>query len=39
VLEKEDLEKPSIRFSFSKYNTIKEVDFVVETLKGFIDTN
>ena len=39
VLEKEDLEKPSVRFSFSKYNTIKEVDFVVETLKGFIDTN
>ena len=39
VLEKEDLEKPSIRFSFSKYNTTDEIDFVVETLKGFIDAN
>ncbi len=26
-------ERPSVRFSFSKYNTRKEVDFVVEKLK------
>lgn len=26
-------ERPSVRFSFSKYNTIKEIDFVVEKLK------
>jgi len=39
VLEKKDLEKPSVRFSFSKYNTIKEVDFVIETLKDFVNTN
>ena len=38
VLEREDLEKPSVRFSFSKYNTLEEVDFVVETLKGFVET-
>ncbi|MDA7810404.1 cysteine desulfurase [Flavobacteriaceae bacterium] len=39
ILEKEDLEKPSLRFSFSKYNTIEEVDIVVNTLKLFIESN
>ena len=39
ILEKEDLEKPSLRFSFSKYNTIQEVDIVVNTLKLFIESN
>jgi len=28
-----DMERPSIRFSFSKYNTKEEIDFVVEKLK------
>ena len=36
-LEKEDLKKPSIRFSFSRYNTKAEIDYVVETLKEFIE--
>ena len=27
-----DSEKPSVRFSFSKYNTKEEIDFVVQTL-------
>jgi cysteine desulfurase len=30
-----DMERPSIRFSFSKYNTKEEIDFVVEKLKTF----
>lgn len=35
-LSEEDLKKPSIRFSFSKYNTKEEVDYVVKVLKDFI---
>lgn len=29
---------PSIRFSFSKYNTVEEVDYVVEVVKGLKQT-
>ena len=29
-----NLKRPSVRFSFSKYNTIEEVDYVVDVLKG-----
>ena len=36
VLSDEDMQKPSLRFSFSKYNTIEEIDYVIETLKEFI---
>ncbi|MBW2961355.1 cysteine desulfurase family protein [Mesonia aestuariivivens] len=36
ILSEEDLNKPSIRFSFSKYNTKEELDYVVEVLKDFI---
>ncbi|MBT0608785.1 cysteine desulfurase family protein [Aequorivita echinoideorum] len=36
-LSEEDLKKPSIRFSFSSFNTKEEVDYVVETLKNFIE--
>ncbi len=36
ILSEEDLKKPSVRFSFSKYNTKEEVDYVVEVLKKFI---
>ena len=36
ILSEEDMNKPSIRFSFCKYNTKEEVDYVVETLKEFI---
>ena len=30
-----DMNRPSIRFSFSKYNTKAEIDYTVEKLKGF----
>ncbi|MDP5157540.1 MAG: cysteine desulfurase [Flaviramulus sp.] len=36
ILSDEDLQKPSIRFSFSIYNTREEVDYVVSVLKEFI---
>ncbi len=36
ILNHDDLEKPSVRFSFSKYNTKQEVDYVVEALKELI---
>ncbi|MDT0650612.1 cysteine desulfurase family protein [Autumnicola edwardsiae] len=36
-LAEEDLVKPSIRFSFSKYNTKEEMDYVVQVLKEFIE--
>ncbi|HSJ11657.1 MAG TPA: cysteine desulfurase family protein [Gillisia sp.] len=37
-LSKEDLEKPSLRFSFSHYNTKEEIDYVVQVLKDFIES-
>lgn len=33
ILSEDDLQKPSIRFSFSIYNTKAEIDYVVNTLK------
>lgn len=36
VLSEEDLSKPSVRFSFSIYNTKEEVDYVINILKQFI---
>ncbi len=33
-----DMEKPSVRFSFSKYNTKAEIDFVVNKLVELFDT-
>jgi cysteine desulfurase len=38
LLTGEDLKKPSIRFSFSIYNTKKEIDAVVDSLKELIDS-
>ncbi len=35
ILSEEELNKPSIRFSFSKYNTREDIDYVVEVLKEF----
>jgi len=35
ILSPEDLEKPSLRFSFSKYNSKEELDYVIEVLKEF----
>ncbi|MFV8226875.1 cysteine desulfurase family protein [Christiangramia aquimixticola] len=34
----EDLKRPSLRFSFSRYNTKEEVDYVVKVLKEFIES-
>jgi cysteine desulfurase len=36
ILDDKQLEKPSLRFSFSKYNTKEEVDYVIEALKSFV---
>jgi len=36
ILSEEDLKKPSLRFSFSKYNTQRELDYVVGVLKEFV---
>ncbi len=38
VLPDEDLNKPSLRFSFSVFNTKEELDYVVEVLKEYIDS-
>ncbi|MBC9795295.1 cysteine desulfurase family protein [Sinomicrobium weinanense] len=35
ILSEEELRKPSLRFSFSGYNTKEELDYVVNTLKDF----
>lgn len=37
ILSDEDLLKPSIRFSFSIYNTKEEVDYIIDVLKEFIE--
>jgi cysteine desulfurase len=36
ILTDEDVAKPSIRFSFSSFNTKDEIDYVVETLATFV---
>jgi len=36
ILSDEDIQKPSLRFSFSIYNTKAEIDYVIEVLKDFI---
>ena len=36
ILSEDDLLKPSIRFSFSIYNTKEEVDYVVKTLRDLV---
>lgn len=36
ILSEEDLQKPSIRFSFCSFNTKDEVDYVIAFLKEFI---
>ena len=36
ILKQEDLNKPSVRFSFSKFNTKEELDYVVNCLKEYV---
>jgi len=36
ILSEEEIKKPSIRFSFSAFNTKEEIDYVVGVLKEFI---
>lgn len=36
VLSEEDLKKPSLRFSFSIYNTKEELDYTIAVLKEFL---
>ncbi|WOD44027.1 cysteine desulfurase family protein [Hwangdonia lutea] len=36
ILDDADMQKPSIRFSFSIYNTKEEIDYVVDVLREFI---
>lgn len=38
ILSPEELEKPSIRFSFSKYNTREELDYTIGVLKEFANS-
>ncbi|WP_257209889.1 cysteine desulfurase family protein, partial [Flavobacterium psychrophilum] len=33
ILSKEDLKKPSLRISFSHYNTLEDIDYLIENLK------
>jgi cysteine desulfurase len=35
ILSEEDMSKPSIRFSFSSFNTTDEIDYVIKVLKEF----
>src|SRR5690606_23656092 len=37
ILNAENLLKPSVRFSFSSFNTKEEVDYVIDTLKDFVE--
>jgi cysteine desulfurase len=39
ILSKSDLNKPSLRFSFSKYNNKAEIDKAVEILSDFVNSN
>ena len=39
ILSDSEMEKISLRFSFSKFNTINEVEYVVDFLEKFIDDN
>jgi cysteine desulfurase len=37
ILNDEDLQKPSLRFSFSIYNTTEDIDYVISELKEMCD--
>jgi cysteine desulfurase len=37
-LSEEDMKKPSLRFSFSRFNTKDELDYVISVLREFIES-
>lgn len=37
ILDEAHLQRPSVRFSFSRFNTKSDVDYVIEVLKEFVD--
>lgn len=37
ILSEKDLKRPSLRFSFSTFNTKEELDYTVEVLKEFVE--
>ncbi len=37
ILSEADLQKPSLRFSFSIYNTKEEIDYTISVLKEFVE--
>ena len=37
LLNEDELQKPSLRFSFSIYNTTLEIDYVINVLKTFVE--
>ena len=37
ILSEDELKKPSLRFSFSKYNTKEELDYTILVLKEFAE--
>lgn len=38
ILNKDDLKKPSVRFSFSSFNTKEELDYVIDVLNEFVNS-
>lgn len=38
ILDKEKLSQPSVRFSFSIYNTKEDLDYVIDVLKAFVNS-
>ena len=37
ILSEEDMKKPSIRFSFSTYNTEEDIDYTIGVIKDIIE--
>ena len=39
ILDKNEINNISLRFSFSHYNTTKDIDYVIEFLESFVIEN